>query len=160
MCMVLSMKTFASGHKMRHKIMCEILKTEADIHFYGNGLSAIYEDERVMELDWDIFNIPYEDYKYQIVIENLIDNKWSSEKLTNCVIKETIPIYYGSFDIVKSYYGDQKVTMLDDNLKLNVEKILSIYNNDDDDDDEFDTFTAKKKLYKENNLFEFIHNQF
>lgn len=157
MSMILSMKTFAPGHKMRHKIMREILKTDADIHFYGKGLNEIYEDERVKDFDWDIFNIPYENYKYQIVIENLIDNKWSSEKLTNCIIKETIPIYYGSSDVIKSYYSNQNITFLNDDIKLNVEKILNIYN---DSDACFDTIGPKKKLYREQNLMEFIYNEF
>jgi len=157
MSMILSMKMYMPGHTMRHRILKEILKTDLDIHFFGNGVDEVYNDERVKKFDWNIFNIPYENYKYQIVVENIIDRNWISEKLTNCIIKETIPIYYGSEKAIKEYYPDNSIIILNDNLKENVAKIIDLYNKTENG---LTTSFAKNKLYSENNLLEFIYLKF
>ena len=158
MSMILSTKTFMPGHLMRHRILKEILKTGLDIHFFGNGVDKIYKDERVKQFDWVNFNIPYENYKYQIVIENILDNNWTSEKLTNCIIKETIPIYYGSKKTVKQFYPQGEIVLLDNDLQSNVVKITDIYNKEQDFKDI--TSNAKKILYTENNFLEFVFLKF
>jgi hypothetical protein len=158
MSMILSLSNFMPGHTMRHELLKMILKSDMDIHFYANGLNKIYSDPRVKEFDWDIFGKPYEDYKYQIVIENIIDNNWSTEKLTNCIIKETLPIYYGSKKCLDMFYPDGLVLELDDNINLNFEKIKYCYYNMEYDNKI--TQEAKDKLYNGINLLEFLHQKF
>ncbi len=158
MSMILSLSNFMPGHSMRHILLRRILDSDMDIHFYANGLNRIYKDPRVKEFDWDIFNIPYENYEYQIVIENIIDNYWSSEKLTNCVIKGVIPIYYGSKKASGLFYPEGSINYLGDDPDKNFETIREIYNGGIYDYDL--CVNARNKLYDNINLLEFLYNKF
>ena len=158
MSMILSLSNFMPGHSMRHNLLKKILETDMDIHFYAKDLNKIYKDPRVKEFDWDIFEIPYEKYEYQIVIENIIDNYWATEKLTNCVIKETIPIYYGSKKASLDFYPQNFINYLGESLDENFEIIKEIYHKG-----EYNSEICKKakdKLYNEKNLLEFLHRKF
>ena len=158
MSMILSLSNFMPGHSMRHNLLKRILDTDMDIHFYANGLNRIYKDPRVKEFDWDIFGIPYENYEYQIVIENIIDNYWSTEKLTNCVIKETIPVYYGSKKASLLFYPEGSINYIGEDLEKNLEIIKDVYYNSSYEN--LLCKNAKKELYEKNNLLEFIHQKF
>lgn len=155
--MILSLSKFMPGHVLRHDLLNRILKTDMDIHFYANGLNKIYKDERVKEFDWSVFNIPYERYKAQIVIENIIDESWATEKLINCIIKGTIPIYYGSRKIASRFYGNE-ISLLGNDIEEDIEKISIVYNNLIYDKNLAQK--AKNILYSEINLLEFLHKKF
>lgn len=78
---VCSNKTYLSGHKLRHKVIKSIGNI---IDVYGNGYNSIsYKLESL------------QNYKYQIVIENVKKDFWFTEKLIDCFVTGTIPIYYG-----------------------------------------------------------------
>lgn len=78
---VCSNKTYLSGHKLRHKVIKSIGNI---VDVYGNGYNPIsYKLESL------------QNYKYQIVIENVKKDFWFTEKLIDCFITGTIPIYYG-----------------------------------------------------------------
>lgn len=156
--MILSLSNFMPGHNMRHLLLQRILGSDLDIHFYAKDLNKIYSDERVKSFDWDIFSKPYEEYEFQIVIENIIDNFWSSEKLTNCVIKETIPIYYGSQKSLDMFYHTGGVKTLSDDVDSNFKIISDVYLNGIYD--QKIASIAKEELYSNYNLLEFIHKKF
>ena len=156
--MILSLSNFMPGHNMRHLLLNRILDSDMDIHFYANGLNRIYSDPRVKEFDWDIFSLPYENYEYQIVIENIIDGSWSTEKLTNCIIKETIPVYYGSEKMASLFYPEGSIKHLSENVDHNFEIIKEIYHNGEYDKEIANK--AKEILYKEINLLEFLSKNF
>jgi hypothetical protein len=158
MSMILSMSKFMPGHIMRHQLLRRILDTDMDIHFYAEGLNKIYFDPRVKEFNWGLFNIPYENYQTQIVIENIIDDMWASEKLSNCIIKETFPIYYGSKKVSEIFYGPGVIPMLGDDVDKNMEIISEYYYSSLDLKSK--TSTAKNKMYSEYNLMEFIYQHF
>jgi hypothetical protein len=158
MSMILSMSNFMPGHNMRHMLLNKILNSDMDIHFYANGLNKVYSDPRVKEFDWDIFSIPYEKYQYQIVIENIIDNYWATEKLTNCVIKEILPIYYGSKEASLLFYPKNSINYLGENLEENFEMIKDIYHNGVYDNNICKK--ARENLYDKVNLLEFLHSKF
>ena len=161
MSMILSLSRFMPGHHMRHNLLERILKSDMDIHFYANGLNKIYSDERVKEFDWNIFHVPYEDYQTQIVIENIIDNSWATEKLTNCIIKKTLPIYYGSKNIADEFYGQESIKMLGENADENFEIIKEVYEDNQVYEKNMDSILlANSKLYNEKNLMEFLNSYF
>jgi len=158
MSMILSQSNFMPGHRMRHEILKRVLKTDLDIHFYAEGLNKIYHDPRVKEFNWGIFNVPYEQYQTQIVIENIIDGMWSTEKLSNCIAKETFPVYYGSKKVAEDFYGEGSIPMLGNDLDQNIEIINDIYRNFSVDNETVKK--AKEKLYSEKNLMEFLYQYF
>lgn len=78
---ICSSKTYLSGHKLRHECI-EKFKNYIDV--YGNGYNSI--DYKLKAL---------KKYRFQIVIENSKKDFWFTEKLIDCFVTGTIPIYYG-----------------------------------------------------------------
>jgi hypothetical protein len=78
---VCSNKTYLTGHKLRHECI-NLFKDVIDV--YGNGYNAI--SNKIISL---------KDYRYQIVIENTKKDFWFTEKLIDCFVTGTVPIYYG-----------------------------------------------------------------
>lgn len=77
---VASSKKELIGHRLRHKVIDKF----PDIELFGEGYNPI--DNKITSL---------RDYKYQIVIENSRIPGYFTEKLIDCFITGTIPIYYG-----------------------------------------------------------------
>ena len=97
-----SNKAFLPGHRERLK-MLESVKDKVDmfgsiqLYLYGKMI----RDERKFE--------SLKDYAFSIAIENLsheVDDYYFSEKITDCFITGTIPIYYGCPNIGKFFNTD------------------------------------------------------
>lgn len=78
---IASNKNYATGHKLRQ----EVIKTlSGKIDIYGLGHNYInYKLDGLM------------DYRFSIVIENCKRDYWFTEKLIDCFMSGTIPIYWG-----------------------------------------------------------------
>lgn len=56
----------------------------------------------------------FQDYRYNICIENYIDNGYFSEKLTNCFASMTVPIYMGaSIDFLSKIFDIRGIIFID-----------------------------------------------
>jgi hypothetical protein len=78
---ITSDKNFAVGHKVRMKII-ELLKGKFDL--YGRGFNEISNKM-----------IGLENYMFSIVIENEFMKNWFTEKIVDCFMTKTVPIYKG-----------------------------------------------------------------
>jgi hypothetical protein len=78
---IVSHKNYAVGHRLRHEVV-QKLKDKFDL--YGNGYHAI--DNKITALG---------DYRYSIIIENCKRDYYFTEKLIDCLLTGTIPIYFG-----------------------------------------------------------------
>jgi hypothetical protein len=85
---VFSFKKFTEGHRIRHNIFDQYRDT---INFYGSINNKRIE-HKVEGL---------KDYAFSVVVENWNGNNYFSEKLMDCLMTGTIPIYWGF-----SNYGD------------------------------------------------------
>ena len=98
MSIIVSQKNSAPGHKYRHKLLQQILRTDMPIDIYGR--CAIYygnlNDPRIKGTFEQGSAEPYRDYQFHICIENFNIPWYISEKLTNCFLYETRPIYWGA----------------------------------------------------------------
>ena len=108
---VCSSKAFLSGHKLRHQC---IKRFSDQIDVFGNGYKSI--DSKLEALA---------DYRFQIVIENSKVDFWFTEKLIDCFVTGTVPIYYGSPSIGK-FFDQQGMIVFNDIGDL--EKILPLAN--------------------------------
>lgn len=79
--MVYSDKQYLTGHKLRH----QVASTVKDIDLYGRGTvrPIAYKEEALI------------DYRYSIVIENSKTDNYFTEKLIDCLLVGTVPIYWG-----------------------------------------------------------------
>lgn len=79
---VFSSKRYTLGHNIRHEIF-EAHK--GDLDFYGEINNRRIEHK----LDG------HKDYMFSIIVENWAGNSYFSEKLLDCLLTGTIPIYWG-----------------------------------------------------------------
>lgn len=112
---IASNKNWTDGHKMRNSITNEI----KNIDIYGRGLNAI---------DYKLNGL--KDYRYSIVVENTKKDYYFTEKLIDCFMTGTIPIYWGCPSI-GNYFDDRGMLVFDnlDELKKIVNGVsIELYN--------------------------------
>ena len=80
--MIFSEKQQAEGHRLRHIVANEI-RDRADL--FGKGINNPVDTKEETLLD----------YRYSIIIENTKQDNYITEKLIDCLIVGTIPIYWG-----------------------------------------------------------------
>jgi hypothetical protein len=120
--------------QLKHALVEAILKTVLPIDIMGNGCK-LYEhlkDPRVKtEFPWSEINKMYEPYKFHIAIENCTTSDYISEKVLNCFICNTMPVYWGCKNI-KNYVGEN-ILLLSQNQDINEDILLlsNIVNNVD-----------------------------
>jgi hypothetical protein len=84
-------------YNKRVQLAEQILQTDLPIDIYGKGWDAyITKDSRVKgSLDLNSKYVGLQDYKFSIAIENTVEGDYFTEKVTDCLLVNTIPIYYG-----------------------------------------------------------------
>ena len=82
---IFSWKNWNPYHRMRFRVF-DRLKDDSRVEFHGSGCEK--------PLDFKIDGL--KDYMFSIVIENSIESVYFTEKLIDCFLSGTIPIYVGS----------------------------------------------------------------
>jgi hypothetical protein len=85
---IASEKRYTFGQKLRHSI----IENHKDLDVYGRGYFPIENKSTALF-----------DYKYSIIIENCESDYYFSEKLIDCFISKTIPIYFGARYLPKQF---------------------------------------------------------
>jgi len=104
--MFVSNKNTMPGHKLRHKLLYELKYTGVD--FYGQGAEN-YVSNKADGL---------RDYRFSIVIENSRESGYFTEKIVDCFLTGTIPIYWGDPDIGRHFMAGGFYPWYDDMGKL------------------------------------------
>lgn len=81
---ITSNKTLFPGHKQRIEFLEFINQSDLKIDIFGKGIAFI-EDK------WD----GLAPYKYSLAIENSSSTNYWTEKISDCFLSYTLPIYYG-----------------------------------------------------------------
>ena len=90
--MICSNKEFCEGHLRRKKLAFKV-KNEGLADTFGKFDGGPYVP---MEL-------PFEEYRFSIAVENDVQPFYFTEKLLNCFIAQTIPVYLGATEIDKFF---------------------------------------------------------
>jgi len=87
-------------YQKRYALLTKILESDLDIDIYGWRLE--FDDPRFKGyLDYKFTGLlPYE---YSIAIENSSEKNYISEKFVDCVLCDTVPIYYGAPNVAEVY---------------------------------------------------------
>eukprot|EP01050_Picozoa_sp_SAG11_P000030 SAG11_NODE_1_length_64905_cov_182.268355_30_plen_260_part_00 len=75
----------ADGHKLRHEVFNKLADNYNDFTTLKLMTPPRIEDKSVM----------FTEAKYSIIIENVNSPNWITEKLIDCLITKTIPLYWG-----------------------------------------------------------------
>jgi len=140
-----SNKAFLPGHIRRLEFVHYIESMKPDIDLFGIGFN---------EIEGKIEGL--KDYKYSISIENALTPNYITEKVFDCFLTGTIPIYYGApnigeyFDLngILTFNTLPGLVKILDKLKLEGDdfyskNILAIKNN----------FETAKKIWFDNDIF-------
>ncbi len=90
-----SKKKFAEGHKLRHQIISWAKTNEVELDAFGRGF---YPVESKIE--------GHRDYCFSVVIENCSTPGYFSEQILDCMLCETVPLYWGDERITEYFDGD------------------------------------------------------
>jgi len=96
-------KNFTIGHKLRH----DVIKNCKGLEIYGRGFNNIE-----YKLDG------LKDYRFSVAIENTKKDYYFTEKLIDCFMTGTIPIYYGCPSI-NDFFDNRGIIQIDSYLDLN-----------------------------------------
>ena len=102
---IYSNKTQLPGHSIRQRVG-NVLK-QHNIKYLNISTPPRIEAKEIL----------FDGYQYSIIIENIIKKNWFTEKLIDCLVTSTIPIYYGCPNIA-DYFDDSYF------LKFNTETEL------------------------------------
>ncbi|MEO9804468.1 MAG: glycosyltransferase family 10 [Reichenbachiella sp.] len=101
---ITSDKQITDGHKKRFDF-CHQLKEHFgdDVDLFGRGIKD-FEDK------WDVLA----PYRYSVAIENEYLDDWFTEKLYDCFLAHTVPIYYGCPNL-KEYFDPNSFSRININ---------------------------------------------
>jgi hypothetical protein len=89
-------KSFAPGHNMRHELYMrqkELHHFPLTIYISTHGTPLLNISNNVPLPNGDKMSL-FKEFQFSIVIENVSQNTWFTEKLIDCLITKTIPIYW------------------------------------------------------------------
>lgn len=112
---IVSHKMNAPGNAYRHKLASFILINNLPIDIWGNGTeihSKRFPNCKNIKGPFTDKE-PYESYALSICIENYRHPHYFSEKITNCLVYNTTPIYLGCIEI-DTYFPGQVVHLTGD----------------------------------------------
>lgn len=84
--LIASKKRDLPGHKLRHKVADALLHKDCQLN--ANVLGGGYKPFKEKSLG-------LAPYRYSVVIENVSEPDYFTEKLVDCILCETVPIYWG-----------------------------------------------------------------
>jgi hypothetical protein len=90
---IASFKNQTIGHRIRH----HIINTINGFDIYGKHPRYKYVESKNEALD---------EYFYSITVENSIQDSYWTEKLLDCFVTKTIPIYWGTKDVCNFFNKD------------------------------------------------------
>lgn len=98
-------KNFLIGHRLRHHIYDKIKNRRNVI----NNNFVLYPSSTWVEDKKSIF----ENNQYSIIIENIHTPGYMSEKIVDCLLRGSIPIYWGANDVIQEYFDTKTVLFFD-----------------------------------------------
>lgn len=143
---ITSNKAFTQGHLDRLKFVEKLQKHYGDqIDVFGRGYNEFADK-------WDVLS----PYKYHIAIENSSSKHYWTEKLSDCYLSNTYPLYYGCTNI-KEYFPENALTVLDiHNFDQAVKCIDKVIEEDTFNKRQAELLQCKQLVMNGYNMFNYI----
>lgn len=143
---ITSNKSFTRGHIDRIEFV-EKLKAH-----YGEGLDVFGRGYRDFADKWDVLA----PYKYHISIENISQKYYWTEKLSDCFLAETYPIYYGCKNLSEYFPKGSYQPINIHDFESAVTIIDRIIREDTFEQKRTVLAESKMKVLKEYNIFDYV----
>ena len=122
---IASDKNYTKDQKMRISLLTYYQKNpHTNIELFGRGHNPLPENHEAGEYDGKIFAL--KDYAFSLVIENHVQENYFSEKLLDCLLTGTIPIYHGCKKISEYFNMDGFILFNSEDQVKNIIENLSI----------------------------------
>jgi hypothetical protein len=92
------------GHKLRHKIIEICKEKNIDVDVFGRGYNIIDNKKHGLS-----------NYAYSIIIENSKSDYYFTEKLIDCLVTGTVPIYWGCPSI-GNFFNEKGLIIFNDEI--------------------------------------------
>jgi len=127
MSLMVSEKQISKGHKYRHNLAEKILELNLPVDIYGRGSYSFknqYPNDMRLKGPFQDREL-YQNYQFTIAIENVQESHYISEKFTNSLVHDTIPLYLGSPKIT-SFFGENSCIAMSGDLDKDILLISDI----------------------------------
>lgn len=108
---------YFEGHRARLRFL-DKLRQHLEFDLFGRGFSPVQDK-------WDALA----SYRYSLAIENFRNSYYWSEKLADCFLAWTMPIYYGCTNIAK-YFPSEAMVSIDPDDPTAIERIKETISSD------------------------------
>ena len=120
---ITSKKQHSSDQQMRIRLLDYFYDNrDINIELYGRGHNPLPENHDGGEYDSKILAL--QSFAFTLVIENHIQKHYFSEKLMDCILVGTIPIYHGCSGIDK-YFNIDGMILFNNEEEMLLEKIFN-----------------------------------
>jgi hypothetical protein len=146
---ITSNKLITEGHKRRFEFVMKLKDYfNEEIDLFGRGVND-FEDK------WDVLS----PYQYSIAIENGFHVDYFTEKITDCFLSYTFPLYSGCTNINR-YFDEKSYEIIDmTNLNKALRQIETIITSDTHYDEHLNNIIHARSLCLDSyNIFPFISN--
>jgi hypothetical protein len=136
--MVTSNKSVTSGHRFRHVITNYIDRHNINVDIYGGNYNRLpYMSSQSFTLEHSGRHITngkinaLKEYMFSITIENSKEDYMFTEKIIDCFLTGTVPIYYGCPSI-GNFFNSKGIIMIDsleDLINILSTLTIELYNN-------------------------------
>ena len=106
--MISSNKNYCSGHKKRLASIQRLMELDCGIGLYGDAAG-----NKIKKLHEKMLS--HRDYRFSIVVENEAIPGWHTEKILDCFLTGTVPIYWGDPNI-SDIYDTRGILQMDEYL--------------------------------------------
>jgi hypothetical protein len=103
----------SSIYHQRINFAKKILNSDLDIDIYGNNWDQCNISDKRIKGPLQNKKDGLIDYNFSIAIENCIEDDYFTEKLTDCILTDATPIYYGCPNIERFMSGIYQLDTLD-----------------------------------------------
>jgi len=139
------------NYSKRHRLVNKLLNSDLDFDFYGRGWNV--KDTRYKGSASNKHEV-LRQYEFSIAIENSCEKNYASEKLFDCFINNTVPIYYGCPN-VDELYNPLSYETFDIDSEQVVNQIKNIITNSNKKYQQ-SLFESKQKYFNDYNIFNLI----
>jgi hypothetical protein len=139
------------NYEKRHSLVKKMLNSDLDFDLYGRGWNIA--DQRYKGEPNNKHEI-LRNYEYSIAIENCCEHNYASEKIFDCFINNTVPIYYGCTNIDKLYENGSYETINIDKIDV-IQQIKDIIKKPNTEYKQC-LLKSKNKYFNDYNVFNLI----
>ena len=126
------------GHKLRHEVINKIYDLNLDISILGRGYNPFKDKEDGLK-----------SFKYSIIIENIKEKDYFTEKIIDACLCKTIPIYWGAPNI-RDYFDYRGIIICN-----SINEIMDALKKMSDED-----YEARLKWINQDKLKAIVHADF